>query len=99
VFGEHLSPHLQSQQVADFAFAGCGVAGVLPAKLVAVSVNRIPEMRTKSFFMFVFEKLMNENIVVKDGKFTCYFIKSGARFFVVTPKREAGTPVEFRKFE
>jgi hypothetical protein len=65
VLGEHLSPHLQSQYAPVFALVGAGVAGVLPAKLVAVSVNRIPEMRTKSFFMFVFEKLINENIVVK----------------------------------
>jgi hypothetical protein len=56
LFGEHLSPHLQSQQ-AVLAFAGCGVAGVLPAKLVAVSVNSSPEMRTKSFFILVFEKI------------------------------------------
>jgi hypothetical protein len=60
LFGEHLSPHLQSQQDAVFAFTGAGVAGVLPAKLVAVSVNSSPEMRTKSFFMCVFEKLINE---------------------------------------
>jgi hypothetical protein len=55
VLGEHLSQH-----VAVFALTGSGFEAVLPAKLVAVSVNRIPEMRTKSFFMFVFEKLMNE---------------------------------------
>jgi hypothetical protein len=54
VFGEHLSPHLQSQHDAVFAFAGSGFGAVLPAKLVAVSVNRIPEMRTKIFFIFVF---------------------------------------------
>jgi hypothetical protein len=56
VFGEHLSPHLQSQH-AVLAFAGSGVAGVLPAKLVAVSVNKRPEMKTKSFFMFVLSKI------------------------------------------
>ena len=54
VSGEHLSPHLQSQHAA--AFAGAVVAGVLLAKLVAVSVNKRPEMKTKSFFMFVLLK-------------------------------------------
>jgi hypothetical protein len=53
LFGEHLSPHLQSQQ-AVLAFTASGFVALLPAKLVAVSVNRIPEMRTKSFFIFVF---------------------------------------------
>jgi hypothetical protein len=56
VLGEHLSPHLQSQHDAVFALTGCGVAGVFPAKLVAVSVNNRPEMKTKIFFIFVFLK-------------------------------------------
>jgi hypothetical protein len=55
VFGEHLSPHLQSQH-ADLALTGALVSGVLLAKLVAVNVNKRPEMKTKSFFMFVFLK-------------------------------------------
>jgi hypothetical protein len=53
--GAQLSPHSQLQQ-AVLAFAGSDFVAVLPAKLVAVSVNKIPEMRTKSFFMFVFLK-------------------------------------------
>jgi hypothetical protein len=50
-FGEHLSPHLQSQHAADLALTGVFGAGVLLAKLVAVSVNKRPEMKTKSFFI------------------------------------------------
>ena len=68
--GEHLSPHLQSQQVV-LALTGTGFAAESPAKLIAVRVNNSAEVRTKSVFMFRFEKMrffIKNNPLLKNVK-------------------------------
>ena len=57
--GAQFVPHWHSQH-EDGAFAG--FSGVLPAKLVAVSVNKSPEINTNSFFMFVYKKIVKNDV-------------------------------------